>query len=77
MELTVQDIFNNFGNKLNLSMPMRYFSAEAAPKAAEAPRGPIGAIFSFLPRWGSPYVLNYDRNDSIVDFGENWVFTSV
>ena len=49
--------FALFGNKCYNSTIKRSFSAEAAPKAAEAPRGPIGAIFSFLPRWGSPYVF--------------------
>ena len=33
---------------------IRGFAAEAGSKASEAPRGPLGNIFAFLPRWGSP-----------------------
>ena len=42
----------------------RFFAADAAPKAAETPRGPFASIFAFLPRWGAPYgcyqvIVNY------------------
>lgn len=42
---------------------IRGFATEARAKTSEAPRGPLGNLLSFLPRWGSPYFFNrcWDR----------------
>lgn len=55
--------------------PIRSFASEAAEKKAETPRGPLGAVFSFLPRWGAPYIFTFFIMIEV--FGENWVFTFV
>lgn len=49
---------------------IRGFATEAGAKASEAPRGPLGNIFSFLPRWGSPYV--FCIAGTVVVSGKSW-----
>ena len=54
-----------------LYIQIRGFATSAGSKASEAPRGPLGSIFSFLPRWGAPYDICIA--ETVVAFGRSSV----